>query len=734
MTCELGKVPKRGMELAQRSVFVVDCEKLLTYSLARLKRYPDSLAAREIVRVFYTHNELLELVPRGAHTEMLLLPGFLSGWCMLRPGEGELSEPAVCKRDFERYLPVVVDWLNSMSGYLTEAEHFFEPVTGGRLKFSLKLGEFFLDLASSVYSLWVDVPSLEEKFEGKLLQEYGVVRYPRGCPSVLRNILRKVNSSLIEGEIKEAVMALRCALEFLLRYCAGVASVLAGNSEAEIVEAGFDSSSSITLQECESRLMRLLETGDDEDPIAARFRKVFFYRDDFGELSQPSGIHARILKATVEGSMRGEGIASFCYGGESSDKAVGIRENKLLLDRFLPVLRDWLVNLDRFWCECEHFEEVSLEESTIELVVQCGERYLELIGPEYVLPLPAGYEEMVGGEDLEDDDLVVSVPEVEQDEEEAWEHEEVTEEQAEEERRPGDPFMKYRIDYVGLQKNSKGKMCLSGYIRIENAGGGVLSGTAVTTHPSLEVSPATFEGNKVRLTYWVDEDSLPQNFKAFILLKSKDEERQIEVWEMQPKGFWKELHHTSARIAMWAPVVIGIGLFSLLFFPLASHIDSVLRSAAGNNWPHINLAKEAKGALVQVYPLTQLIGWCFLSLAGAVPLGVAKVFTRFNPVVKDMLAGERLRPMLSVSAIIFLGLLLPVFRTPVTTSPYLPNCNFYDLFFPWFVGLNVFASAYLSLSLSERIDDWIHDPYLRHILPAVLVFGYVCLVMLALNG
>ncbi|MBI3925168.1 MAG: hypothetical protein HY319_06480 [Armatimonadetes bacterium] len=717
---DLDGADPEARKLAEQSVFISCCEALLARSLEHLKQHPDSMAAKELVSVFFTRNELFEFVPRGHHTEILQLEGVLSAWCLLEPGKGELEAPSRCRHEFERYLPVLRDWLESCGRYLLETEHFFEPVQSGRLEVSVRVADRFLDLNQSQFSLWIEPPAVARD---EALAPSRPLRIPPKCPQVLRDILRRLNIYLHQDDPVQACVSLRDSLDYLTRYSAGLAAAAfreLGTLPAEAEEMARNSPS---IHQCEKLLILSLKSigqGEEED-LGRAVRAIFFARTEFSSEDRPVGNHARMLQTDADPNNKLQLLAEFCSRGEGLTEAADCRRE---MSRFLPVLRDWLIQAEPFFKQAQHFEEPPEEDGQMELVVQFGEHYLELVEPDYTFMVRPGCNEVP--------EVEIPEPPPEPVVEEPAGAPQEKQKSTEPEKR-GPPFLVHRVDFIGNQRNSKGKMCLSGFIRITNAGGGVLSGTAISTHPSIEVTPTRFRGNKTQITYWVDEGSLPQSFQAFVMLRTAEDERQIPVWEMKPRSIFGTMTAEQARIAIWAPPAIGLLVFLLVLFPLAAMINGILTEAAGLNWPSVSLAKDAKSALIQVLPLSQMIGWTLLYLPFWVPLAVIKMYKRLSPNVRDLLASHLNPALFAISPLVFvLTAVLALGGNPVVQDIELPACHLPMLCLR-FAGLNVLTVAYLILSFRERIDEWVHDPVARSSIPAAMFFGYFCAVMLALS-
>jgi len=516
---ELKVLPKECQLLVEGHRSLFKSESLLNECLEILKQQPDSEAAMSLTEVFFQRNDLYDFIPRW-HTEMLALRGQLSGWCQLEPGQGELQDPEVCRLEFENHILVLAEWLRALGGYLAGTEHFFEkPRENGSVDFSLRVGNRFVEVAEPGYLLWLNNP----RVEGELLDDESNVKppliteplvIPENAPEVLTRILTRMDIFLRRGEPVEACTSLRDAMDYLTRYYAGLAVAAykqLGDVPEEITRMA---QSSLSVHQCEKLLLRALEfigTASDEQ-LGVAIREVFYYTETFSQTEKPTGAHTRLLILDADTSNNIQYIADFCALKPGEGVLSHPTRSQREIERFLPALRDWLAMSEPLFNQCKHFEEKPADDGQTELVIEFNDIYLELVKPDYVFYIVPGSDEVP---DLEAPELPVFDDQFEQ------EMAEMGQRRAKRFSATERPFLVHRVEQIGMRENSKGVKCLAGYIVLTNAGGGSLSGEAVSIdRVAIEVEPRRFRGNKVQLSYWVDEAEVPETHEVFIELNS----------------------------------------------------------------------------------------------------------------------------------------------------------------------------------------------------------------------
>ncbi len=730
---ELDSLPESAEALLEQSQSITASEQLLNNCLEILQKKPDFLAAKTITSIFFRRNELFEYVPRW-HTEILSLNGQLSAWCQLEPGYGELEDPEVCKVEFEKHVTTLREWLVALGSYLQSTEHFFQEVKrDGKVEFSLRIGDRFLEVTEPGYVLWVNNPRPEGEVvhseagsETKpLIRES--VDIPKGTPVVLSRILTRMDLYLRLGDPIESCVSLRDALDYLTRYFAGLAAAAFRQLGSLPVEAEQLAQQSLSIHDCERLLILSLRSigHESDEKLGLAVRNVFYYVDEFSKQEKPTGSHARLLAFDADPTSKMQNLADFCALKPGEGALSHPARSKRELERFLPTLRDWLAMAEPFFRDATHHEEPPDEEGKTELVVEYGDYYLELVEPDYVFYIRPGADEIP---DVEAPELPSPDSLLDEDLVDEPVHRKSPEEAARER-----PFLVHRVDLIGERQNSRGVKCQAGYIILTNAGGGTLSGNAVTTDDSLEVEPARFRGNKVQLSYWVDTESLPDNFEVFILLKTAQEERSISVYEMIGQAKASPITPGFAMFKMVASVVFWIGAFISVFHGVTAYVDGRMLETVGRGYHTLKLFQDAPEAISAVMYWTLSVGYFYLFLAGIVPVIIARMFRKFPPNIQALLEGRRRLLMVSPCWVIIPLIFTPVLSNQLTAaSSQFLGFDLYGMLI-YFIGLNLLSTLYQELSITERLDDWILDPAVRTGVSWVAWFVFLTTVLLGVS-
>lgn len=729
--CEDLKALPRGADVhIDNSQSLSASERLLNSCLDVLRVRQDSLAAKTVIGIFYRRNELFEFVPRW-HAEILALNGQLSGWCQLEPGYGELEDPEVCKLEFEKHVPTLREWLVALGGYLQSTEHFFNEVKPeGCVEFSLRIGDRFLEIGEPGYVLWLNNPrpageavDVEDGSGAKkpLIRES--IPIPQDSPKVLERILTRMDLYLRLGEPIESCISLRDSLDYLTRYFAGIALAAFRELGTLPAEAEKLAQQSLSIHDCEKLLILALRSigHETEEKLGVAVKNVFYYTEDLSQKERPTGAHARLLALDADPSSNMQNLAEFCSLKAGEGVLSHPARSKRELERFLPTLQDWLAMAEPFFKECRHHEEPPEKDGKTELVVEYGDFYLELVEPEYTFYIRPGADEVPDIEAPElppdlafDEDLV----------------DEPTRRKSPEEIARERPFLVHRVELIGERPNSAGKKCQAGYIVLTNAGGGTLSGAAVTTDDCLQVEPARFRGNKVQLSYWVDTDELPDTHEVFIQLKTAHEQRDISVFEMIGQARIKPVTKEAGTLRLAFPSLASIALYFFAFHIISIHITQTLEHSVGKGFQTMNLMRDAPEAVSGLLIYTQFLGYFFLWTAGFVPIWVAKVFRKFPPSTQELLQGKRRLFMLLPSIIMGIGIVTPLLSNKLTGDTDFPSLNLYGMYLI-FLGLNFSSTYYQELALTERLDDMFLQPEVRK---GIDIFAWFCFLTAILMG
>ena len=732
--CEdLGALPKSAEVLADSHQSVAASEKLLNICLENLRRLPDSLAAKTIMGIFYRRNEHFEHVPRW-HTEILSLNGQLSGWCQLEPGYGELEDPEVCKVEFEKHVPTLREWLVAMGGYLQSTEHFFnEPEKDGSVGFSLRIGDRFVEVGEPGYVLWINNPrpagetvEIESGTANKpLIRES--LEIPKGCPTVLGRILTRMDLYLRLGDPIESCVSLRDALDYLTRYFAGVAAAAFRQLGTLPPEAEQLAQQSLSIHDCEKLLILALRSigHDSDEKLGQAVRSVFYYTEDFSHSEKPTGAHARLLALDADPSSKMQNLAEFCSLQAGEGVLSHPARSKRELERFLPTLQDWISMAGPFFREAKHHEEPPESDGKTELVIEYADAYLELVEPDYTFYIRPGADEVPDIEapdlpppDMAFDDDLVDVP---------------TRKKSPEEAARERPFLVHKVELIGPRENSKGKKCASGFIVLTNAGGGTLSGNAVSTDDCIEVEPARFRGNKVQMSYWVDVDELPTTHEAFIFLKTAHEERAISVYEMIGQAQAKSVSTKFGTFQLLLPTIVWVSLLVGAFQGISYYLNNELTSLIGRGYETLRLIQDAPEAYSEVSLVSQFYGYLYLWVAGIVPVMVAWLYRRFPPSTQELLEKRRILVMLMPSILVGIGMFTPVLSNFFSQSADFPSLSSYGLYL-YFIGLNLSSTYYQEMSLTQKLDDIFINPEVRKYVPAAGWFVFFTTILLGVSS
>lgn len=729
--CEdMSSLPKEAHIYIDAHQSIAASEKLLNLSLEALKRMPDSLAAKTVMGIFYRRGESFEYVPRW-HAEILSLNGQLSGWCQLEPGYGELEDPEVCKVEFEKHVPTLREWLVAMGGYLQSTEHFFkEPDKEGYVEFSLRIGDRFIEIGEPGYLLWLNNPrpegeavEVEEGAAKPLIRES--LEIPQGCPSVLERILTRMDLFLRLGDPIESCVSLRDALDYLTRYFAGVAAAAFRQLGTLPPEAEQLAQRSLSIHECEKLLIMALRSigHEDEEKLGQAVRNVFYYTEDFSQMEKPTGAHARLLALDADPSSKMHNLAEFCSLQAGEGVLSHPARSKRELERFLPTLQDWMAMAGPFFKACRHHEEPPDKDGKTELVIEYGNIYLELVEPDYTFYIRPGADQVP---DIEAPEL--PPPDLALDEEhlvDAPSRKKSPEEAARER-----PFLVHRVDLIGDRPNSRGKKCAAGYIVLTNAGGGTLSGNAVSTDSAIEVEPARFRGNKVQLSYWVDTEELPSTHEVFILLKTAHEERSISVYEMIGQAKARPVSKGFGTFRLLLPAVLWLSLLVGAFQGASWLMASTLTDMIGRGYQNLRLVQDAPDAYSEVVLFSQMVGYLYLWVGGFIPVQVARTVRRMPPSTQELLERRRIWIMLLPSAFVALAMFTPLLSNFFSNSQDFPAMSIYGLYL-YFLGLNLASTYYQEMSLTQKLDDLFLNPAVR---TAVTVAGWFVFLTTILLG
>lgn len=748
----LERFPDAAWSCTRNTESIDNCERLLQLCINALKSQQDDPAARALVNVFYRRTSTLELEPRS-HTNLLLIEGVLSSWFKRERGQQPNEERSL--KDFERYYPILRDWIRALFQFFNQCEQLEEPPTSeGHLPLSVRLGDYLLELVAPAYTLrirqcpvclpnpvWMKeggTASVSPKEQMKLEKQRDQAKEAeakeeeekRNTPKVFPGEFPPVNSApdspkfllrqtnrldvyVRRGEFPEARSALQDVLDYLVRYWAGVAvAACRVNGTISPAEDAL-ARNSLSIQPCERLLNECLkDLVADNSQLAQEILSIFYEVDIVTDELKAKGSHARILSTDADSQNKMQLLADFCESG--SEKDTGRCRSDL--KTFLPVVRDWLKSSQSFFEQCEHHEEDIDSQGRLELVVQFDQTFLELVAPDYAfyvkvgsdvvpdLPVPNYIAPVVEAAPVQETKKVVA--------------------QTAESLALAEPFLVHRVAFVGIRKNSKDVSCKSGKIRIENAGGGSLTGRAYSTHPCIEVSPSRFRDN-TNLDYWLDEKSIPKDFIPTIVLRSGGDERTVTVSELRPISALTTLSKTQA-----ITYIYSIVFFSwLLYFGAYFWDTAAIAKYMTENSVTLSQIASDEAARNAIISRAQLTGWVHLAVPVISGSCVFWLFRRLSPVMQDLIV-KHFERALMLPPLLELVFWL-TFRTGYTTHPDLKPLNIGSLL-PWFFVFSLGTYIYVQASYRNIIAAQITVPAFRRLVGPTCLLVFVMMSVLAL--
>lgn len=161
---QLGTLPAEAERLARSSLSVHECEKLLLLALRSVGTESEERLGQAVRAVFYFHDELSgQERPTGSHARLLALDAdpdnkiqYIAEFCSLKEGEGVLSHPARAKRELERFLPALQDWLSMAGPLFAQCTHYEEkPGQDGKMELVIEFNDIYLELVAPDYIFYI---------------------------------------------------------------------------------------------------------------------------------------------------------------------------------------------------------------------------------------------------------------------------------------------------------------------------------------------------------------------------------------------------------------------------------------------------------------------------------------------------------------------------------------------------------------------------------------------------
>ncbi|MCA9795659.1 MAG: hypothetical protein KC910_27815, partial [Candidatus Eremiobacteraeota bacterium] len=296
------------------------------------------------------------------------------------------------------------------------------------------------------------------------------------------------------------------------------------------------------------------------------------------------------------------------------------------------------------------------------------------------------------------------------------------------------PTLGYKVDYTGFAKDREGRLGHAGKLILFCAGDGVLEGKVTSTNPNLRILPAFFKGEEVRCSFWLDPDEMPQP-EGYIEIETANETRKIPIVALLPRSRISDFGRLSLAGMLLAPGVVGFLYLFWVFYSTIRHVQAVLEQFMAFEYrqilrgvPDVALRHTGVGIIdLDVQPKAESAALLFLLFAVLCPLVVTKLF-RYYPRNLQRDLGWLYSIGLIFPVLAFLAVWdLPALNHPMLAHHELLFLN-YRTHFPYFAAFNLFASAYLFLSVGGRIDAWLGKGPLRVLLPTVLFLGYLAAV------
>lgn len=589
------------------------------------------------------------------------------------------------------------------------------------------------------------------------------IEVPENIPEHLGHILNRVSYGIQHQDAQETSLSVRDALEFLVRYFAGVAALVTrklGKETPEFKEAL--QSGPMSVSRCEQVLFYGLKgLSSSDDSLAVLLKGTF-----------PTGsgdAHTKTITLDVENRLKA--LGKFCSQTQAGwDKVRCIRENS----RFLPVLKDWLIASKAFFKGVETHAEAPSDDGRMDLVVEHKEHFLELIAPEYsllirrcpvCLPTYTGSDPPVPEEDAPAPSAEVPrpgpiSPEPASDEakssggvrrldqvmDDLLTGKATAADPAAAEAakaggpatpRPGlvspaddeEPAMAHDVSYIGSGKAKEdGRIFHGGYINVVNVGGGTLSATVRPTHPCVTVKPVRFKGKHCRIEYQIDEADLPSSRKVYVIIRSANEERQIPIWQMLPPTSTLSMSDNALRMFMAIPMIVYMFIFMIIHTQSNRLVESLIKAnlrpdELGKGVSYLETVKLKPEVIGNLAGIAQFDGTAFILFAGLVPWAVAKIFSMAPPDQihrnRKWFIGYLVAPLIWASVIV-----LPLFH-PYVVRPELKPMNFISMYL-WFFFLNGLAAYFLYISRMNELEQWIQFAFMRKVV-GICVFVVWCL-------
>ena len=295
-----------------------------------------------------------------------------------------------CVQEVRTYIPVLREWLEASGHFFNHASILSERTSlAARQTIVVQMGNGPLQAGKriDIGQCPLCIPHKEVVIPVSLYEHSATIFVPQKAPATLAGILDRLDLAIKKAKVIPGCVEMRNALEFLIRYSAGVASKLCEDLSAlpRVAEALIDNSQSVSaserlLNQCLEALKRF-----PDSPAAKTFSSIFYRRTELFDY-QPRW-HTEIL------ALHGQ-LSAWCqleFGqGELADPEVC----KVEFEKHVPTLREWLMSMSGYLQSTEHFFNPARPDGSVEFSVRIGDRFIEVGEPGYLLwlnnPRPEG--------------------------------------------------------------------------------------------------------------------------------------------------------------------------------------------------------------------------------------------------------------------------------------------------------------------------------------------------------
>lgn len=328
------------------------------------------------------------------HTRLLGVEGLVpdpflefSELCQIVPGQDALATQEDCREMAHRYLPILSFWLENAMPLFLECEiDFVEEDDGAAQSWAATLAGATLDGTPS--GLWLEVSPERWNLPRP---ELAPVFVSGDAPDVLLPVFDEINTALEKADFSQAGLYSRVALDFLVQYFAGCAASLWRQQGAMTDQALKLFYPEASLAEKERLLLLSLGGISTESEVGSNLNKLF----------SKSSLQYRSL------AQRGQ-PSSMIAISEWAAKRDEVSEAELLI--YLPLLRSWIGAANPWFSSGEQLFEEPSEDGVLEGVVACGDDFLEMVDPEYVIQLARECLELVAPFDEADEEDEIDTP------------------------------------------------------------------------------------------------------------------------------------------------------------------------------------------------------------------------------------------------------------------------------------------------------------------------------------